>query len=303
MGFPDKVYAPKTEKQARLAFYVERIENIPTLPTIAFSVLRKTEQQDYDIDELVDLILMDQVLAAKTLRIVNSAFMGLSRQVQTLRQALVVLGAREIRNLVLATSLLQLLDDSKNNSLVQSFWEHSFACGIFSIMLAKNIGYRNTERAYLAGLLHDIGEVILIANFPNEVNDIVDIVPQYNWDFNKAEAEVLGISHVDFGPWLLERWNIGGDIAHVVARHHEPENALVDPPLVAIVNMADLYCRSRGLYMGSRFNVKIDLENQIAWKIMDKKYPIYGGFEPKFHLEFLDSNLKDVQDAIKTVFK
>ncbi len=282
----------------KLEQYLDKVDHLPTLPVVLVQILKKLEDPDFEMNEIVDLILMDQVLTAKTIRMVNSAHFGLNRQVESLRKAVLVLGAKEIRNLVLTTSLLDLFPGNQKTEFTKTFWEHSFASALFSTILAKCVGYKNRERSYLAGLLHDIGEIILIVNFPDEFEKVVQESKNTKYDFHEAEQRVLGISHINFGPLLLEKWSFGGELSHVVSRHHHPETALIDPVLVAIVRLADLFARKNGFGIGNHDKVSVEFENDIAWDILKKKFSNSNGFNPQEIIQTLDDNVVKVDEFI-----
>jgi len=269
---------------------------------VATQILTKMNNPEFMMDEVVDLIMMDQVLTAKMIRLVNSAFWGLSRKIESLREAFVYLGVKSVRNVVLSTAIVQMIPGSKEFTWLKSFWEHSFACALSSRLLSKSLGYKDSERAYLAGLLHDIGEIIIVQNFPKEFEKIAATAEQLQWDFHKAEMTVLGFSHVDFGPWLLEQWKVCGEIAHVVARHHNPETAAVDPALVAIVGLADLFCKTKGLSLGFKKTPAINWEEHPNWEIIKRELIGTSRFSPESHIKYLEDNIEEVEEFIQAIY-
>ena len=290
------------EKQEKLHYYTEHLEELPTLPSVATRILEKLQDPDYDINEIVDLILMDQVLTAKTFGLVNSAYLGLGRKVESVRQAILYLGTKEIRNVVLTTSLMKLFQGAEDSGFVKSFWEHSFACGLFSSILAKSVGFRDIERAYLGGLLHDIGEAIFILKFQDDFDKVRAEAENCSWDFHKSEQKVLGVSHTDIGPWLLERWNLNFEIGIVVTCHHAPEMSVTEAALVSIVNLADLYCRKKGFSLGGKIDFQTNLYTQPAWKIIAKELKLAEDFDPQLHIDVLDKNFEEAKEFINMIY-
>lgn len=289
-------------KNEKLMAYLGKIEHLPTLPVIVTQILEKTSNPEFDMNSVVDLILMDQVLTAKMIRLVNSAYWGLGRPIESLRQAIICLGIRNVRNVVFTTSLMQVVPGSQKSKWIKSFWEHSFACALICRLVAQRVVYKDLERAYLAGLLHDIGEIILIQNFPDEFEKVVKVAEKKQWDFYEAEKEVMAITHVDFGPWLLDQWKLCSEIAHVVARHHDVQSAVIEPGLVAIVRIADLYSRSKGLSLGNFEGIEIALEKEPAWSIIRAEFPQAKKIEPEVQLEYLDMQLDTVKQFIQMIY-
>ncbi len=298
----DETQKTQNPKDKKLLAFLSKIENLPVLPPVAIKILDKTKDPEVSIDELIDLIMMDQVLTAKMVRVVNSVYFGLGRRVDSLREALVFLGLKEIKNVVLTTTLVNNFSNSQNSKLFKSFWEYSFATAVVSKILAKSLKYKDHERAYLAGLLHDIGEVILIHNFSNEFLRVVKMVQSTdNMNFEQAENEILGISHTDFGPWLLEQWNYFGEIAHVVSRHHKPETAIYERHLVAIVHIAGLYCQNNDLGFGLSNDFKYELEKNFAWEILKTDISPNEKFNISGHIAAIDENLNGIKEIVKNI--
>jgi len=288
-------------KDQKLLAFLSKIDNLPVLPPVAIKIMERTKDPEFNIDELIDLIMMDQVLTAKMVRIVNSVYFGLGRRIDSLREALVYLGSKEIKNVVLTTTLVNNFSNSRNAKIFKSFWEYSFATAVVSKLLAKSINYKDPERAYLAGLLHDIGEIILIFNFPDEFLKVIQLVESTNKNFEEAEKEILGISHTDFGPWLLEQWNYFGEIAHVVSRHHKPETAIYERHLVAIVHLAGLYCQNNDLGFGGNDNVSSELKMAYSWEILKNDISPDETFNISTHIANLDENLNDIKEIVKNI--
>ena len=287
-------------KEKRLKVFLEKIDELPVLPPLAIQILEQTKNPEVSIDDLIDLIMMDQVLTAKMVRIVNSVYFGLGRKVESLREALVYLGIKEVKNVVLTTTLMNTCSDHKMSKWLMSFWQYSFATAVVSKLLAKSLKYRDRERAYLAGLLHDIGEIILIYNFPEQFALVVDHVLENNCNFEQAENEVLSISHTEFGPWLLEQWNYFGEIAHVVSRHHKPDTAIYERILVAIVHLAGIYCQNNDLGIIIT-DEKTDLETAYAWEIIKSELSPNQPFDNSIHLNMLDENLNDIKEVVYNI--
>jgi len=292
-----------TENQnEKLSAFLDKIEKLPTLPLVASQIFSKMSDPDFDMKAVVNMLMMDQVLTAKILQMVNSAFWSGGQRVDSIRQAIVRLGAKNVRNFVLSTSIMEIVPGSAKSKLLKSFWQHSLACALLGGYLAKNIGYKDPERAYLAGLLHDIGEIVLIMNFPDDFDKVVEEAHSVDWDFNKAEMNVLGISHVHFGPWLLKQWNMFGEIAHAVARHHKPETAITDPTLVAVTHLVDLFSRMHGMSIGDPHDISIDLLANNAWDVLRQESNNSHNFNPEKQIDHLSERLEETKELVEMVY-
>ncbi|MCS7263400.1 MAG: HDOD domain-containing protein [Armatimonadetes bacterium] len=196
---------------------LEQIDQLPALAPLVQRALVLLERDDFDWQEVTDVISQDQNLAAQVLRLANSAMTGLRRKVTSLSTALKVLGARPIKNLLLTLSVRPLLQASANLRL----WEHSLTCALVTKELAKRTQLIDPEEAFTAGLLHDIGKVVLARNFKQSYKRAIEIAQLQECPLFVAERLVFSISHAEVGAWLLERWRIPSTFCKAVAMHHD----------------------------------------------------------------------------------
>ncbi|HMI31968.1 MAG TPA: HDOD domain-containing protein [Candidatus Limnocylindrales bacterium] len=211
---------------------------LPTLPLVASRLLESIADPDAATSEEIGAVIaLDPALTARTLKLANSDFYGFPRKVGTVELAVVVLGADTIRDLVLGAAVFQTLDPTWKT--LTGLWSHSLACGVAARALADRCRYRLDAEAFAAGMLHDIGKVVLRQTFPERYEAAVALVREQGISMVEAERGVLGSDHAEVGGWLAERWGLPGDLVEAIAYHHRPEQARLNPELTSIVHIAD----------------------------------------------------------------
>ncbi len=216
---------------------------LPSLPHILIKLIDTCDDEDAPISAVAPLIAKDTALSSKVLRLVNSAYFGLHRTFSNLEQAVVYLGAATIKNLSITASVQQVFKGIKNRNgdsfQIGHFWYHSLLCATLGKRIAREINYTNIEEAYLAGLLHNIGHLVLFVMFPKEFTvlqeELADGVDQC-----AAEDRQIGITHCEAGSMLLKEWNIGSFLADAALYHHDPVEHIQEGfPLVKITFLAN----------------------------------------------------------------
>ncbi len=239
----DKSKPPqKSNDSVRIKRVTQSIIGLPTLPTVVSKMLEMIDNPRTSASSLARLISQDQALTAKILKLANSAYYGFSREISTVNMAIVVLGFNTVKDMGLWLSVFDVFKKSSDNSDfdIVRFWEHSIACGVAARMIAKHSRSRYAGEAFVAGLLHDIGKVVLNQYFHQEFIDILQLAQSTTLE--AAEAEVLGLGHGRIGAWLAEKWNLPSLICDSILYHHQPWNAKEKPEFVAIVTLGDMLC-------------------------------------------------------------
>jgi len=222
----------------------ESIISLPTLPTVVAKMIELVDNPKTSAASLARLISTDQALTAKILKLANSAYYGFPREISTVNMAIVVLGFNTVKDMGLSLSVFQVFKEAEGNVLfdVSKFWEHSIGCGAAARMIARKLRYHLVGESFVAGLLHDIGKVVLNQYMHKEFIDIIGSASSGEATLDEAEDKLIGTSHAQVGSWLAEKWNLPKPIVECIANHHTPWNAKIEPPLVAIVNIADYLC-------------------------------------------------------------
>ncbi|MCL2219385.1 MAG: HDOD domain-containing protein [Chitinispirillia bacterium] len=235
----------KTVNPERIRKVAQSVIGLPTLPTVISKMLQMIDSKRASADTLARLISTDQALTAKLLKLANSAYYGYSREISTVNMAIIVLGFNTVKDMGLWLSVFDAFKNSNSGAVgfdAVKFWEHSAGCGVASRMLAKNTGSRYAGEAFVAGLLHDMGKMILNQYFAPEMAESLKLAQEAEMDIDAAEMEVLGVSHGQIGAWLAEKWNLPDIICDTVKHHHDPWNASSDPAFVAHITVADTLC-------------------------------------------------------------
>jgi putative nucleotidyltransferase with HDIG domain len=225
---------------------VKSVRDLPTLPSVVLDLISSFEREDVDVTMLAEKMSRDQALAAKTLRLANSSFYGLAAKVRTVKQAIVVLGFDSARALAVASSVIDTFGGSKSQQIdVAGFWRHSIAAALCARSLARHAKL-DQDYAFIAGLLHDIGRLVLASGFPDEYAQVVEYCALNDTTTSEAELRVLGVDHQLTGQMLAEAWKFPPVIQRAIGQHHAPAAAdLSDVPGVvhaanAMVQALDL---------------------------------------------------------------
>ncbi|GEM_PF-640848 len=195
--------------------------------------------------QVAQLISTDQALTAKILKVANSAFYGFPREISTVQLAIVVLGFEQVKNLSLSVAVLRRFSSGKEHRLFdrQRFWDHAIACGVAGRMLARKVHPRMEGEAFVAGVLHDIGKLILIEYFFDEFSEALELAEAEELTIVEAEEQVLGVTHSDIGGWLAEKWNLPPSLVSAIAFHHRPAELEEPDELVHFVHLANALVR------------------------------------------------------------
>lgn len=224
---------------------VRDISDLPTIPTIVSKVVSMLDNQDSEPDEVADLILSDQVLAARVIRIVNSPLYRPSSEITSVKRALLYIGFRSVREMILTSCFIEGFREKEQPFDMKIFWTHSFTVGALSRHIAGQVGYGDSEKAYLVGIIHDIGKVFLGHYRKNEYGQLLTSIKGTSYTTHEAEIEFFGTTHCEVGLCLAQRWNFPPAYCDVVSYHHATELATEDPLLTAIVNLADFFAITR----------------------------------------------------------
>jgi putative nucleotidyltransferase with HDIG domain len=219
-------------------------------PHVYFKLKKTLEDPMSSFQEFSEIIGNDPALAARLLKIVNSSFYGLENEVDTISQALGIIGTEQLTQLVLATSVTaQFTDIPKDLVSMDLFWKHSIACGITAKIIASWYGERNLENFYLAGMLHDIGSLIMYKKFPKEATIVLERCKSNNEFLFDVEREIFGASHAKVGGELLRGWGLSPSLYEPVYFHHRPQKSKDHPLITKIIHVAD--CMVDEMKLGS----------------------------------------------------
>ena len=232
---------------------VDKVVNLPTLPAVMTRIIQKVEDPKTSTNEIVDIIGVDQALTMKVLKIVNSAYYGFRQRISTLERAVVILGFNNVKNLALSASIFDTMGGEGEGAFDRNkFWEHSIGCGVTTKALAKKLRHdpKSLEESFTAGLLHDIGKVVLDKYVHDEFDEVVRTAEQKDMLIMDAEREVLGADHTDMGHWLAVKWGLPNSLKEVISFHHSPEAAKEAKELTGLVHFANIMTRRKKIGSG-----------------------------------------------------
>ena len=279
------------------------VDDLPTIPVVATKVLELLDQPDVELDEVVDMILTDQVLAARVIKVVNSPLYRAAHEIKSVKRALIYLGFRHIRELALTCSFIEAFNGKDGAFDIKTFWEHSFGVGVVAKIIAQRARYQDVEKAYLVGIIHDIGEVFLSYYQQEGFQKILEANKGHAYRFYDAEAEHFGTTHCEVGLCIAQKWNFPPEYCEIIALHHTPEEATIDPTLVAIVNLADYFCSVRQLDYGGRAWVSFNLSEEKAWDVLKSYAPHMRDFDVERFCYELDDRIDEIHDLVKSIFE
>lgn len=242
---------------------VARLKALPALPTVVAELLASFGNDEVDIGRLAQQISHDQALTARLLRVANSSFYGLQSRISTINEAVVVLGFRAVRSMVLAVGVSGVFRaDQCPGFDPQSYIRHCVGVGLTARALALVTG-RNPELAFTGGILHDIGELVLATCFPEQYAKALAYRALHDCTPVAAERDILGLDHAVVGGLLADTWRFPPSLYSAVAEHHSPSAATADS-LADLIHLADSIAHGLGLAQAaSEMVMPVD---QTAWQ-------------------------------------
>ncbi len=215
--------------------------NVPSLPEVFYKLKDAVDDPDSSFKEISKIILNEPGLSARLLKIVNSAFYGFPKKVETISHAISIIGTEELRDLVFSTIIMGQFKDIPEEAInMETFWKHNLACGVTGKLLAGHLKLANHERVFVAGMLHDIGRLLMCLHAPKQFLESVAIAKNENRTLPQAEQEVFGFTHAEVGAVLLTYWKLPPFFEEVAKYHHNPTQALSFPMEVTVVHIANI---------------------------------------------------------------
>lgn len=231
---------------------VEAVNDLPALPSVVTRVIQLTDDPNSTAQDINNVLNQDQAITARVLRLANSAFYGYTRRINTVTDAVVFMGFKTIRSIVIAASVSDILNQEIAGYALEygELWRHSQCTAMAARLIARKVKFPTLDLAYTAGLLHDIGKVILNRTMKEAYFEVVEKVSEGEIPFNQVEDEILGFNHAMVGAKVAAKWNLPDQLVEAIAMHHDPDNATVNPKLTAIIHMADAICVAMGIGIG-----------------------------------------------------
>lgn len=265
--------AVQLQIQERVRKLVDKVQGLPTLPSMLNNINQMILNPRTSAKEVAQVIASDPALTSKVLRVVNSSFYGFPNRITTITHAIVILGFNTVKSIVLSSTIFDVFRRSvKPGDFDRAeFWKHSIGCGAAAKVLGRRINYPMLEELFIAGLLHDVGKIILDQFLADKFAEVLALVRSRDCLIVEAEAEVLGLTHADVGAWLFEKWNLSKGLVETTRCHHNPQLAGDQQKFAEIIHLADILVRA--LRFGNGGDAKIPAVNDAAWRSLGLAEP------------------------------
>lgn len=290
---------------AEMSEKIAALDRMPSIPAILVPLLRLLQEapEMVDVQRIVDLIGHDKSLAAQTLHMANSPLFGRCQNISSIRGAVLALGIDRVREMATTCSILKMLPNQNGNLDVRGLWEHSLGVALVSRRFARKIGFKEPERAYLAGLLHDIGLIVNLILIPDLFLEAARIARDEGVGFHQTEARVIGFEHAVTGALLADRWLLNAELKEVIRRHHQFERANISQEMVAMVTISDLMCRMRGLGYGFVEKQSVCFAEEPAFQLLAEKFPVLWRTDLERFTYELDGYIDEVRELVTVLFR
>ncbi len=211
-----------------------------SLPIIYFKLNEAINDPNTSIHKISNVISEDASLSARLLKLVNSPFYGFPQKIGTISEAVFLVGSQQVRDVALATTMMSTFSGIPSDLMnMEKFWMHSLACGVGAKIIAETTGEPEFERFFVAGVLHDIGRLVMFSKAPDESKIILQRALNEKRPMVEVEYDEIGCSHAEIGRALLDAWKLPQYYQDVAMFHHSPERAQQYPLETVIVHVAD----------------------------------------------------------------
>lgn len=280
----------KAEQTLKL---LQNISNLPAVPKVLQEISQLFNLPRISLKQVADIVEKDPALTLKVLSVANSPLYGLRRNVTTIDSAVLILGIQEIKSIVTSikmTSTIKMKPDKFFDP--NKFWHHSMSVGVLAQRMSKDLGFTFEGDCFVAGMLHDMGVLVIHEYLSKEFHNIVEESKLKNIPFLEAEYDVLGLSHQEIGEYLTQKWSLPPVYTDALRFHHQPGNSKENNFLTSILHMAD--------YTINKF--------QMANIIWDENYKLDSSIiellnflSPEVLDEFIEAYKEDSVEAAKSL--
>jgi HD-like signal output (HDOD) protein len=282
---------------------VAKIEQTPAIPGVFLPLLKLlNSDSDASLDEVVRLVSYDNTIAAQCLRVAGSPLFGLAHTPNSIKGAVVSLGLRRVETILLTCCLGKMFPVKKWVLDPEVFWRHSLGCAMMCRKFSEKLPRSDHDKAYTAGLLHDIGFMANCVVYPAEFSAAMKTACEDGAPLHEAELASMGFTHCDTGRALAEKWHLADDIMEVITHHHRVEDSSQARALVALVYLCDSLCRMRGLGYGYYECHKFDMVADPAWAILAKENRELEGIDLVRFTYEMDDAFVEIQAMVDMVF-
>lgn len=241
---------------------------IASLPEVFLRVNEMIDSPRYSAADISTVISSDPGLTARLLKIVNSAFYSFPSQIDSISRAITIIGTRELRDLILATSVVRVFKGIPNDLVtMDDFWRHSICCGLAARALATKRGERLVERFFVAGLLHDIGSLLIYRKIPELAREALLRCQHNDTPLYRVEQDIMGFDHAAVGGEILRKWKLPEHLQEAVEFHHTPSRAERFPRDTALIHIADVVADA--MQYGNSGDPRVPPMDADAWRFAE----------------------------------
>ncbi len=229
------------------------LKNLPPFPMVAQRTLLLLNKPEVNIQELVEIVKFDPAITANILRISNSAYFGLRREIHSLHQALLLLGTQELLKIIIASGATRVFAAPTPGYFTerQGLWRHSVSCGLMVDVLCRELSLPDKATGFTAGLMHDIGKVVLSLFVEQKFHEIMEVVEKQGVSFQAAEKIILGVDHAEMGGEMARMWDFPDRLRLAITYHHIDKPEAYTDDLILLVYLADILCLMFGQDLGT----------------------------------------------------
>ena len=262
-----------------------RVSSLPEIFVMINEVVNDPTSSFSDISRVVNL---DPALSARLLKIVNSSFYSFPSNIDTVTHAISVIGTEQLHDLALATTILSTFKGIPDTIVnMNLFWRHSMGVAIIARNLAIHCRETNPERFFLAGILHDIGRLIILENLPEESKEIVSRQNEVGGIMWQIEREVLGFDHADVGAALARAWKLPLSLEEIIGNHHNPARSKRYPLETTIIHLADIIAKA--MELGTSGDIHVSPLDEKSWEQLKLPIGIFSALWNQVETQFNES--------------
>ena len=250
--------------KATAAEFVRGTPEIQSLPEIFELVNRVVAKPSSSSEEIAKVVMQDPGLTTRLLRLINSSLFSFPGQIDTISRAISLVGTQQLRDLTLATCVIEMFEDISIEFVdMQSYWRHCLATAVCARLLAVHCGEDNVERFFVAGLLHDIGSIVIYLRGGRKLKRLMNRCINDHQYLSEAERGIFGFDHADVGRELLQLWGLPDALVEAVNAHHTPSRTKRFPRVANILHVSEFLVEARA--MGSNGEHLVAPLNHDAW--------------------------------------
>lgn len=278
------------------------IEYLPPIPVVMAELIQALND-DIDLNDLGRIIAKDPSMSMNVLKVANSAFYGLRNKVSTIEHAVRMLGTREITSLCIACTACSVLRPSSRQPTIDltMFWRHSVATGVFSKLLASELNIGLLNNIYLAGLIHDVGKVVLDRFAHSVYTEVLRLTYSEKISVLEGEKRVIGASHDMVGAWLMEKWQLPAIFSEVALYHHQvldaPQECLI---AISIVSFANHLAKLKSFNFGGE-TAGLVLRDTEAFRVLERVNPGIRGIDFVDFIEGLSQTHEEIVELERVI--